>query len=87
LSAKHSKTDFRYQDLKQYPLSAIQQIQKTINLDGSEAWIKSLQTNSKTLERKVQGRHHYSPAQFGLDADHIQERFSRYIEDYGIAAQ
>jgi Sulfotransferase family len=79
--------DIRYQDLKQNPLSVIHQIQKTINLDGSEAWIKSLQTYSKTLERKVPGRHHYSPAQFGLDADQIHERFSRYIEDYGIAAQ
>jgi len=72
--------DIRYPDLKQNPLSAIHQIQNTINLDESEAWIKSLQTHSKAMEKKASGRHHYAMAQFGLNADQIRERFNKYIE-------
>jgi hypothetical protein len=37
------------------------------------------------MEKKAPGRHHYAPAQFGLDPNEIQERFSKYIEDYDLS--
>ncbi len=79
--------DIRYLDLKRNPLAVIDQIQNTINLSESEAWTESLQANSKAMEKKVPGRHHYAMAQFGLDADQIRERFSKYIEDYDLSNQ
>ncbi|UCD80278.1 MAG: sulfotransferase [Desulfobacterales bacterium] len=86
-AAENRVIDIRYPDLKQNPLSAIHQIQEKINSDESEAWIKSLQTKLKTLDRKVPGNHHYSPDQFGLDAATIRERFTKYIEDYDLSTQ
>jgi hypothetical protein len=76
--------DIRYPDLKKNPLSVINQIQNTINLGESDAWTESIQANSKAREKKVPGRHHYAMAQFGLDPNEIQERFSKYIEDYDL---
>jgi hypothetical protein len=62
------------------------QIQNTVDLGDSEAWTKSLRANSKTLEKKVPGRHHYAMAQFELDADQIRERFAKYSEDYDLSS-
>jgi hypothetical protein len=76
--------DVRYPDLKKNPLSVINQIQNIISLDGFEAWTESLQTGSKAMKKKVPGRPHYAPAQFGLDPNEIRERFSKYIEDYDL---
>jgi hypothetical protein len=76
--------DIRYPDLKKNPLSVINQIQNTINLGESDAWTESIPANSKAREKKVPGRHHYALAQFGLDPYQIQERFSKYIEDYDL---
>ena len=83
-AAKNQVIDVRYPDLKQNPLSVINQVQSTINLGESEAWSKSLQANPKSMEEKVPGRHHYAMTQFGLDADQIRQRFSRYIENYDL---
>jgi hypothetical protein len=79
--------DIRYPDLKQNPLSAIHQIQKTLNLQPSEAWPKPSQDHSNPPVKKVSERHHYSPSQFGLKADQIRERFARYIDHYDLATQ
>jgi len=77
--------DIRYPDLQADPLSVINQIQNKINLGESEAWIKSLQANLKSSEKKGSEHHHYTPAQFGLNAGQIRERFSSYIDDYNLS--
>ena len=77
--------DIRYPDLQADPLSVINQIQNKINLGESEAWIKSLQANLKSSEKKGSDHHHYTPAQFGLNAGQIRERFSSYIDDYNLS--
>jgi hypothetical protein len=77
--------DIRYSDLKLNPLSVIKRIQNTIQIGGSQAWTESLQKCSNAAQQKVPGRHHYAPAQFGLDTDQIRERFSRYIENYDLS--
>ena len=78
--------DIRYPDLKQNPPAVMNHIQNAVNLRDSEAWTKSLRANSKTLEKKVSGRHHYAMAQFELDADQIRERFAKYSEDYDLSS-
>ncbi len=77
--------DIRYPDLKADPLSVIDQIQNIICLDGFEAWTKSLKIDSKTTKKKRPQPHHYTLAQFGLEAAQIRERFSSYIEDYDLS--
>jgi hypothetical protein len=78
--------DIRYPDLKEDPLSVIDQIQNTINLGESESWTKSLKLNSTASKKKRPPHHHYTIAQFGLDSDQIRERFSSYIEDYDLSS-
>ena len=79
--------DIRYQDLKQNPLSAIHQIQKTLTLRPSEAWTKSWHTHSNPPGKTTTKIHYYSAAQFGLLADQIRERFTEYLDNYDIATQ
>jgi hypothetical protein len=86
-AAANQVIDIRYPDLKKNPLSVINQIQNIIGLSGFEAWTGSLQANLKAMEKKVPGRPHYAPAQFGLDPNEIRERFSKYIEDYDLSTQ
>lgn len=76
--------DIRYPDLKADPLSVIDQIQNVVRMDGFDAWTKSLKINSNAAENKRLQPHHYTPAQFGLEAAQIRERFSGYIEDYDL---
>ena len=73
--------DVRYPDLIAKPLSVIAQIQNIINLNSYDAWTVSIKTNLKAIRKKQPRLHHYTPAQFGLDADQILERFAGYIED------
>ena len=76
--------DIRYSDLKEDPLTVIDQIQNTIRLDDYVTWANSLKINSKTPGKKRQGHHRYSLSQFGLEADLIRERFAGYIQDYDL---
>jgi hypothetical protein len=76
--------DIRYPDLKEDPLSVINQIKNTIKLEDSEAWTKSLNASLNATEKKVPGRHHYAMAQFGLNADQIRQRFNQYIGTYNL---
>jgi hypothetical protein len=73
--------DIRFPDLKKNPLSVINQIQNTISLGGFDAWTESLQADSRVMEKKVPGRQHCAPTQFGLNPNEIQERFDKYIEN------
>jgi hypothetical protein len=77
--------DIRFTDLKENPLSVINQIQNTIILDRFDAWTESLQADSKAMEKKVPAPQHCAPTQFGLDPNEIQERFDKYIETYNLA--
>jgi hypothetical protein len=76
--------DIRYPDLKEDPLTVIDQIQNTIRLDNDATWSNTLKINSKTTVKQRQGHHRYSLSQFGLDADLIRERFAGYIQDYDL---
>jgi len=74
--------DIRYPDLKENPRSVLKHIQNSINLEDSEAWTKALTAG----DCQVRQSHHYTPAQFGLEAGQICERFSSYIQDYDLSA-
>ena len=76
--------DIRFPDLKKNPLSVIDQIQNTISLGGFDAWTESLQADSRAMEKKVPGRRHCAPTQFGLDPNEIRERFDKYIVTYNL---
>ena len=78
--------DIRYPDLKENPLSVIDQIQNSIDLSESGAWKESLKASLKFGGKKRSEAHHYTAAQFGLEADQIRERFSGYIQDYDLSA-
>jgi len=79
--------DVRYPDLKEDPLSVIEQIQNIINLDSYEVWTETIKINLKTTRKKRPRKHHYTPTQFGLNPDQILERFSGYIQDYELSAE
>jgi len=76
--------DIRYPDLKADPLSIIDQIQNVVRMDGFDTWTETLKTNLNKSENKRRQPHHYTRAQFGLEAAQIRERFSGYIEDYDL---
>jgi hypothetical protein len=79
--------DGRYPDLIEHPLSVIEQIQNIVNLDSYENWIESITTSLETTPTIRPRNHHYTPARFGLDPDQILERFSSYIQNYGLSAE
>ena len=79
--------DIRYPDLIENPLSVIEQIQHIINLDGDESWIEWIKTSLKPNRKNRPRLHHYAPAQFGLDANQMLERFSSYIQDYDFSIE
>jgi len=74
--------DIRYPDLKENPRSVLKHIQNSINLEDSEAWTKALTAGDNQMHQS----HHYTPVQFGFEADQIRERFSGYIQDYDLSA-
>ena len=74
--------DIRYPDLKENSRSVLKHIQNSINLEDSEAWTKALTAGDNQMRQS----HHYTPAQFGFEADQIRERFSGYIQDYDLSA-
>jgi hypothetical protein len=74
--------DIRYPDLKENPRSVLKHIQNSIKLEDSEAWRKAFTAG----DNKMRQSHHYTPAQFGFEADQIRERFSSYIQDYDLSA-
>ena len=77
--------DIRYPDLKKNPLKVINHIQNTINLRESGTWTENLHAHLHAGDKKKRRTHHYDANQYGLDADQIQERFSKYIQDYDIS--
>ena len=92
LKARHKSgpnqiIDIRYPDLKEAPLSVIDQIQNIISLDDYDTWAKSLKINTQETRSKQPGDHRYNLSQFGLDADQIGERFAGYIQDYNLSVE
>ncbi len=78
--------DIGYPDLMANPLAVINRVINIIDLNPSEAWRNSLQSKFEITQKKKPDRHHYALAQFGLNADKIRERFSRYIQNYDLSA-
>jgi len=79
--------DIRYPDLIDNPLLVIEQIQNIISLDSYKTWTASIKANLKTTRKKRSQLHHYTSAQFGLDTNHVLERFSCYLQDYDLSAE
>ena len=79
--------DIRYRDLRQNPRSVVDQIQAASGMDNVPAWPQSSPASGKVFEKKGPQLHVYSPTQFGLKSAEIRERFSQYIENYGLSIE
>lgn len=76
--------DVHYGDLMRDPLSEIARIYRHFDMpfddvarDAVTAWLAA-------NPQDKHGRHRYGPAQFGLDAGQLRERFAAYIARFGV---
>ena len=76
--------DIRYPDLMADPLAEINRILKAVDLDSDPIWLSSMRDKLKRQPKKKLSRHRYTPSQFGLNPDKIQERFTAYMADYDL---
>ncbi len=76
--------DVQYADLARDPLGTMRRVYGAFGeaLEGQALQAMTAHVESHPKHRF--GRHGYDPAEYGLDADAIAERFSGYVERYGI---
>lgn len=79
--------DVNYADLASDPLGTMRRVYETsgATLDGPALAAMTAHVESHPKHRF--GRHGYDPAEYGLNADAIRERFKPYVERYGIPSE
>lgn len=78
--------DIRYAELMADPVTAIERMLNSVNLDSDPFWVNSLRVRLKRQSKKALLHHRYTLSQFGLDPGEIRDRFSTYMADYGLAS-
>jgi hypothetical protein len=73
--------DVRYHDLMRDPVGTIERVYERLGLElttHTKARIRSY------LDAKPSGQHRYSPAYFGLDAEHLRTRYADYVGRFEV---
>ena len=78
--------DLGFAELQSDPVGALAAAYSQIGVEFSEASRAAVTQWAGGHEPGAHGRHSYSLADYGLDADQVHERFARYMATYDAAA-
>lgn len=76
--------DVHYADLVRDPLGTMRSVYAAFGDELSGQALGAMTQHVESHPKGKFGRHAYDPAQFGLEAGAIRERFKGYVERYGI---
>jgi hypothetical protein len=76
--------DVHYADLVRDPLGTMRSVYAAFGDELSGQALGAMTQHVESHPKGKFGRHAYDPAQFGLEAGAIRERFRGYVERYGI---
>jgi len=76
--------DVHFRQLVADPIATVSQIYNAFDMELSKEAQGLMQDHLAQENKGAYGRHLYSPEQFGLDPEEIRERFSDYVERYGV---
>ncbi|OHT19992.1 sulfotransferase family protein [Edaphosphingomonas haloaromaticamans] len=76
--------DVRYADLATDPIATMRRIYAAFDSDLDGPALSAMEAHVASHPKGRFGRHGYDPAEFGLDAEAIAERFRPYVERYDI---
>ena len=76
--------DVRYVDFMAAPVDTIGRIMAHVGFDFDTAARERVRAYLAANPQARHGRHRYSLTEFGLDADAVDERFSRYIAQFSL---
>ena len=76
--------DLPYNDLIADPVGAVTGIYEHFDITVDDETRKRVAEYQTRNPQDKHGRHHYTPEQYGLDADRLRERFGPYVERYGV---
>lgn len=74
-----------YSDVISAPMQSMAALYRHCGMSLGEDAKRHMQAYLQRMPRGGYGVHRYSLAEFGLDAAHLRERFSRYIDVFGVA--
>ena len=76
--------DVNYADLARDPIATMQRVYGEFGDAPTEQALKAMTAHVESRPKGRHGKHGYTPAEFGLDAGAIAERFKPYVERYGV---
>jgi hypothetical protein len=79
--------DIAFDDLQADPVGSVRGLYEWLGEDLTPETAAAMQMwwDGSQSDRETGGGHHYTPEEFGLDADELQERFAYYGERFPIA--
>jgi hypothetical protein len=81
---EHPIVDVHYADLVRDPVATVQSVYRQLGSELDPVAAERIGTYAAEHPKGAFGRHGYDLATYGLDADELAERFSGYIERYGV---
>jgi len=76
--------DVHYADLARDPLGTMHGVYETFGATLEGPALAAMTAHVESHKKHRFGKHGYNPAEYGLNADAIRERFKPYIDRYGI---
>jgi hypothetical protein len=84
---EHPIVDVQYADLVHYPLRTVEDLYAACG-EELDAGARDAMAAYVTAHPKTEfGTHGYDPAEFGLDAGKLTERFAGYVDRYDVAVE
>jgi sulfotransferase family protein len=79
--------DIAFADLQRDPVGTVRGLYHWLGEELTPETAAAMQTwwDGSQEDRNTGGGHHYTPEEFGLDADELRERFAYYSERYPFA--
>ncbi len=79
--------DIAFDDLQEDPIGSVRGLYEWLGEDLTPTAVAAMESwwAENQSEREQSGGHRYTPADFGLDADELSERFAYYGERFPIA--
>ena len=79
--------DIAFDDLQADPIGSVRGLYEWLGEELPPETAAAMQAwwDASQSDRESGGGHHYTPEEFGLDADELQERFAYYGERFPIA--
>jgi len=76
--------DISYHKMTANPIRTVEHIYELCGLEVSRQHVANIRQWREKHPQNKHGRHYHSPAEFGIDADEINEKFARYLTRFGF---